>query len=69
MIKTRAVLEGGPGAWGIGLAVELWPQTARSYAPEANPWALGMTWMVQLAGLAWLWSGRSLLESPLLCDA
>ena len=51
------------GQWGIGLVLDLWPQTARGYAPEAYPWALAMTWIVQLAGLAWLWSGRSLLES------
>jgi predicted MFS family arabinose efflux permease len=50
------------GQWSIGLVVDLWPQTARGYAPEAYTWALGMTWIVQLAGLAWLWSGRSLLE-------
>lgn len=50
------------GQWGIGLVLDLWPQTAAGYAPEAYRWALGMTWAVQLAGLAWLWSGRSLLE-------
>ena len=50
------------GQWGIGLVLDLWPQSARGYAPEAYPWALGMTWAVQLAGLAWLWSGRKLLE-------
>jgi predicted MFS family arabinose efflux permease len=50
------------GQWGIGLVLDLWPQTARGYAPEAYAWALGMTWAVQLAGLAWLWSGRALLD-------
>jgi MFS family permease len=50
------------GQWGIGLVLDLWPQTAQGYAPEAYPWALGMTWAVQLAGLAWLWSGRLLLR-------
>jgi hypothetical protein len=50
------------GQWGIGLVVDLWPQSARGYAPEAYPWALGLTWTVQLAGLAWLWSGRAVLE-------
>jgi len=53
------------GQWGIGLVLDLWPQTtqgnAAGYAAEAYPWALGMTWAVQLAGLAWLWSGRALL--------
>jgi predicted MFS family arabinose efflux permease len=47
------------GQWGIGLVLDLWPPSARGYAPEAYPWALGMTWAVQLAGLAWLWSGRA----------
>jgi predicted MFS family arabinose efflux permease len=50
------------GQWGIGLVLDLWPQAARGYAPEAYAWALGMTWVVQLAGLAWLWSGRALLD-------
>ena len=50
------------GQWGIGLVLDLWPQTARGYAPEAYTWALGMTWAVQLAGLAWLWRGRALLD-------
>ena len=31
------------------------------YAAEGYAWALGMAWAVQLAGLAWLWSGRALL--------
>jgi len=51
------------GQWGIGLALDLWPHSAHGYAAEAYPWALGMTWAVQLAGLAWLWSGRALLSS------
>jgi len=50
------------GQWGIGLVLDLWPQTARGYAAEAYSWALGMTWAVQLGGLAWLWSGRALLD-------
>jgi predicted MFS family arabinose efflux permease len=53
------------GQWGVGLVLDLWPQsgtgTNAGYAAEAYPWALGMTWAVQLAGLAWLWSGRELL--------
>ena len=57
------------GQWGIGLVLDLWPQTGAGanvgYAAEAYPWALGMVWAVQLAGLAWLWSGRALLaERP-----
>jgi len=49
------------GQWGIGLVLDLWPPGAGGNAAEAYPWALGMTWAVQLAGLAWLWSGRALL--------
>ena len=52
------------GQWGIGLVLDLWPQTARGYAPQAYTWALGAVWAVQLAGLAWLWSGRALLVRP-----
>jgi len=50
------------GQWGIGLVLDLWPQSSAGYAPEAYPWALGMVWAVQLAGLLWLWSGRALVE-------
>ncbi|MGH8518568.1 MAG: MFS transporter, partial [Panacagrimonas sp.] len=53
------------GQWGIGLVLDRWPQTGTGinagYAPEAYSWALGMVWAVQLAGLAWLWSGRETL--------
>ncbi|HEV2432387.1 MAG TPA: MFS transporter [Burkholderiales bacterium] len=51
------------GQWGIGLVLDLWPPSASGYAAEAYPWALGMTWAVQVAGLAWLWSGRAFLHS------
>ena len=50
------------GQWAIGLVLDLWPPTAGGYAAEAYPWAFGMVWAAQLAGLAWLWSGRSLLR-------
>ena len=54
------------GQWGIGLVLDLFPHgatgTNAGYAPEAYTWALGMTWLVQFAGLAWLWRGRGLLE-------
>jgi predicted MFS family arabinose efflux permease len=49
------------GQWGIGLVLDLWPPSATGYAAEAYAWALGMVWAVQLAGIAWLWSGRALL--------
>jgi MFS family permease len=50
------------GQWAVGLILNLWPQTASGYAPEAYAWALGMLWFIQFAGLAWLWSGRRLFE-------
>jgi hypothetical protein len=50
------------GQWAVGLVLNLWPQTASGgYAPEAYPWALGLLWLIQLAGLGWLWRGRRLL--------
>jgi predicted MFS family arabinose efflux permease len=50
------------GQWGIGAVLSLWPPPASGYAPQAYPWALGMVWAVQLAGLAWLWAGRRLYD-------
>jgi predicted MFS family arabinose efflux permease len=52
------------GQWAVGLVLNLWPATATGYALEAYPWALGLLWAVQFAGLAWLWSGRRLLATP-----
>jgi len=52
------------GQWAIGLVLDRWPQSPAGYAPEAYPWALGMVWAVQLAGLLWLLAGRKLLEQP-----
>ena len=52
------------GQWAAGLILNLWPQTALGYAPEAYSWALGALWLTQFAGLAWLWSGRKRLAAP-----
>jgi len=52
------------GQWAIGLVLDRWPQSPAGYAPEAYPWALGMVWAVQAAGLLWLWTGRELIEKP-----
>ena len=52
------------GQWAVGLLLNLWPQTATGYAPQAYDWALGALWLLQFAGLAWLWAGRRLLASP-----
>ena len=46
------------GQWAVGIVLNQWPQTPTGYAPEAYPWALGMLWLIQFAGLAWLWTGR-----------
>ena len=46
------------GQWAVGIVLNQWPQTTTGYAPEAYAWALGMLWLVQFAGLAWLWAGR-----------
>ena len=48
------------GQWAVGLVLNLWPQTAVGYAPEAYPWALGGLCLLQAAGVAWLWRGRAL---------
>jgi len=61
-INVFAFVGSFAGQWGIGLVLDLWPQTAQGYAPEAYTWALGAVWAVQLAGLAWLWRGRALLR-------
>jgi hypothetical protein len=50
------------GQWTVGLVLNLWPQTASGYAPEAYSWALGGLWVTQAAGLLWLWSGRGLFR-------
>ena len=52
------------GQWAVGLLLSLWPPTATGYAPEAYAWALGMLWLVQFAGLAWLWAGRRAFATP-----
>jgi MFS family permease len=46
------------GQWAAGIVLNQWPQTPTGYAPEAYSWALGMLWLIQFAGLAWLWTGR-----------
>ena len=66
-INVFAFVGSFAGQWGVGLVLDLWPPhvegNTAGYAAEAYPWALGMTWAVQLAGLAWLWAGRELLQT------
>jgi MFS family permease len=51
------------GQWTVGLILNLWPPTPSGYAREAYSWALGALWVVQFAGLVWLWAGRRLLAA------
>lgn len=50
------------GQWAVGLVLNLWPQTGAGYSADGYPWALGLLWITQFAGLAWLWQGRALLR-------
>jgi predicted MFS family arabinose efflux permease len=51
------------GQWVTGLVLNLWSQTATGYDPRGYFWAFAALWVVQAAGLAWLWSGRRLLAT------
>jgi predicted MFS family arabinose efflux permease len=51
------------GQWGSGAILSLWPPTAAGYDPRGYFYALGALWLVQAAGLAWLWSGRRFFVS------
>ncbi len=46
------------GQWASGAILGLWSPSATGYEPAAYFYAFGALWMVQAAGLAWLWSGR-----------
>jgi predicted MFS family arabinose efflux permease len=48
------------GQWGMGAILGAWPATATGYDPRGYFYALGALWLVQAAGLAWLWTGRRL---------
>ena len=48
------------GQWASGALLSLWPPTPSGYDPHAYFYAFGALWLVQAAGLAWLWSGRRL---------
>ena len=51
------------GQWASGAIINLWPPTATGYDPQAYLYAFGTLWIVQAAGLAWLWSGRRLFAT------
>jgi hypothetical protein len=46
------------GQWVSGAILNLWAPTATGYEPQSYFYAFGVLWIVQAAGLAWLWSGR-----------
>jgi predicted MFS family arabinose efflux permease len=50
------------GQWATGAILAAWPPTASGYDPRAYFYAFGALWLVQAAGLAWLWSGRKLFK-------
>jgi predicted MFS family arabinose efflux permease len=50
------------GQWATGAVLSLWPATATGYDPRGYFYAFGALWLVQAAGLAWLWSGRRLFR-------
>ena len=62
-INTFTFFGAFAGQWGCGAILSLWPPTAAGYDPRGYFYALGALWLVQAAGLAWLWSGRRLFVS------
>jgi len=50
------------GQWMVGIILARWPATASGYAAEGYFYGMGALWLVQAAGLAWLWSGRRRLD-------
>jgi predicted MFS family arabinose efflux permease len=50
------------GQWLTGEILNLWPPIDGGYDPRGYSYALGALWLVQAAALAWLWSGRKLLD-------
>jgi MFS family permease len=54
------------GQWATGAILAAWPSTQTGtqagYDPRAYFYAFGALWLVQAAGLAWLWSGRRLFK-------
>jgi len=51
------------GQWATGAVLNLFPPTDVGYDPRGHFYALWGLWLVQAAGLAWLWSGRRLFYS------
>ena len=51
------------GQWATGAVLNLFPPTSVGYDPRGYCYALWALWLVQAAGLAWLWRGRRLFYS------
>ena len=47
------------GQWAIGKVVDLWPRTATGYSPDGYAWSFGLLFILQAAGLAWLFLSRA----------
>jgi hypothetical protein len=56
------------GQWAIGRVVDLWPRTAAGYSPDGYTWSYGALFILQVAGLAWIFLSRArpLARKPLL---
>jgi len=51
------------GLWATGAILNQWPPSGAGYDPRGYTWALAALWLVQAAGLAWLWAGRKRLAT------
>ena len=57
--------------WAIGKIVDLWPRTAAGYATDGYTWSYGALFVLQVAGLLWLFisQARPLAEArPVAAD-
>ena len=52
------------GQWASGAILGLWAPTATGYESASYFYAFGALWIVQAAGLVWLWSGRRHFAAP-----
>jgi len=53
-LNLIAILCAWAAQWGIGLIINLWPETPTGgYAPDAYPYAFGLLLALQVAAVAW----------------
>ena len=62
-LNTFTFLGAFLGQWATGAVLNLFAPTAVGYDPKGYFYALWALWLVQAAGLAWLWRGRRLFYS------